>query len=85
MALKYYFEFTDVKEVLHRCEISDENFTGDATLVYGNLATNKANTKDALELAREEDTPRDVEIRILLALVVRDLDVLRGEEYGETI
>ena len=33
MALKYYFEFTDVKEVLHRCEISDENFTGDATLV----------------------------------------------------
>ena len=43
------------------------------------------NTKDALGLAREEDTPRDVEIRILLALVVRDLDVLRGEEYGETI
>ena len=43
------------------------------------------NTKDALELAREEDTPRDVEIRILLALVVRDLDVLRGEEYGEKI
>jgi hypothetical protein len=43
------------------------------------------NTKDALELAREEDTPRDVEIRFLLALVVKDLDVLRGEEYGETI
>ena len=43
------------------------------------------NTKDALELAREEDTPRDVEIRLLLALVVRDLDVLRGEEYGEKI
>jgi hypothetical protein len=43
------------------------------------------NTKDALELAREEDTPRDVEIRFLLALVVKDLDVLRGEEYGERI
>lgn len=43
------------------------------------------NTKDALELAREEDTPRDVEIRFLLALVVKDLDVLRGEEYGEKI
>ena len=28
------------------------------------------NTKDALELAREEDTPRDVEIRILLALEI---------------
>ena len=52
MALKYYFEFTDVKEVLHRCEISDENYTGDATLVYGNLATNKANTKDTLEVIR---------------------------------
>jgi hypothetical protein len=43
------------------------------------------NTKDALELAREEDTPRDVEIRFLLALVVKDLDILRGEEYGEKI
>ena len=43
------------------------------------------NTKDALELAREEDTPRDVEIRCLLSLVVNDLDVLRGEEYGEKI
>jgi len=43
------------------------------------------NIKDALELAREEDTPRDVEIRCLLRLVVNELDILRGEEYGEEI
>jgi hypothetical protein len=43
------------------------------------------NIRDALELAREEDTPRDVEIRCLLRLVVNELDILRGEEYGEEI
>jgi len=43
------------------------------------------NTKDALELAREEDAPRDIEIRHLLSKVVTDLDILRGEEYGEKI
>lgn len=41
------------------------------------------NVKDALEIAREGDNPRDIEIRFLLSLVVADLDVLRGEEYGE--
>jgi len=41
------------------------------------------NVKDALEIAREGDNPRDIEIRFLLSLVVSDLDVLRGEEYGE--
>ena len=39
--------------------------------------------KDALEIAREEDTPRDMEIRFLLSLAADELDVLRGEEYGE--
>ena len=41
------------------------------------------NVKDALEIAREGDNPRDIEIRFFLSLVVADLDVLRGEEYGE--
>jgi len=41
------------------------------------------NVKDALEIAREGDNPRDIEIRFFLSLVVSDLDVLRGEEYGE--
>ena len=43
------------------------------------------NIKYALELAREEDTPRDIEIRFFLSEVVIDLDILRGEEYGERI
>jgi hypothetical protein len=39
--------------------------------------------KDALEIAREEDTPRDMEIRFLLSLASEELDILRGEEYGD--
>ena len=39
--------------------------------------------KDALEIAREEDTPRDMEIRFLLSLAADELDILRGEEYGD--
>ena len=39
--------------------------------------------KDGLEIAREEDTPRDMEIRFLLSLAADELDVLRGEEYGD--
>tara|TARA_R110000765_G_scaffold34775_1_gene78510 strand:+ start:519 stop:701 length:183 start_codon:yes stop_codon:yes gene_type:complete len=50
---------------------------------YQKLDDITENVKDALEIAREGDNPRDIEIRFLLSLVVSDLDVLRGEEYGE--
>ena len=50
---------------------------------YQKLDDITENVKDALEIAREGDNPRDIEIRFLLSLVVADLDVLRGEEYGE--
>jgi uncharacterized membrane protein len=43
------------------------------------------NVRDALELAREEDTPRDVEIRFRLALAIQDIDNLRGEQYEDYI
>jgi len=43
------------------------------------------NLRDARELAREEDTPRDIEIRLLLALAISDLDNLRGENYEDYI
>ena len=33
--------------------------------------------KDALELAREEDTPRDMEIRFLLCFVLDKIEQLR--------
>ena len=35
------------------------------------------NLKDALELAREEDTPRDMEIRFLLCFVLDKIEQLR--------
>jgi hypothetical protein len=50
---------------------------------YQKLDEITSNVKDALEIAREGDNPRDIEIRFFLSLVVSDLDVLRGEEYGE--
>ena len=37
------------------------------------------NVKDALELAREEDTPRDMEMRFLLSRVVDKLESFRYE------
>mgnify|MGYP003677183199 CR=1 FL=1 len=43
------------------------------------------NVRDALELAREEDSPRDIEIRFHLALAVQDIDNLRGEHYEDYI
>ena len=43
------------------------------------------NVKDALELAREEDTETNIEIRLHLALAVQDIDYLRGENYEDYI
>jgi len=39
--------------------------------------------KDALELAREEDEPRDMEIRFHLSLVVEKLEALRYDILTE--
>jgi len=43
------------------------------------------NVKDALEVAREEDTEANIEIRLHLALAVQDIDYLRGENYEDYI
>lgn len=52
MALKYFFEFTDVESILHRCEIYNEDFVGDATEINGNCVLTKASTNDTLESIR---------------------------------
>lgn len=52
MALKYYFEFTDVEEILHRCEIYDADFVGDSTEVNGSVSLNKAKVDDILDSVR---------------------------------
>ena len=43
--------------------------------------------KDALELAREKDEPRDMQIRFLLSIAVKELESLRYEnsDYFATI
>ena len=39
------------------------------------------NLKDALELAREEDTPRDMEIRFMLTLAVNKLEAHIQDDF----
>ena len=43
------------------------------------------NVKNALEVAREEDTEANIEIRLHLALAAQDIDYLRGENYEDYI
>ena len=40
------------------------------------------NLKDALELAREEDTPRDMEIRFTLSLAINKLEAYIQDDFG---
>ena len=39
--------------------------------------------QDALELAREQDEPRDMEIRFILSLVIEKVESLRYDLYSE--
>ena len=66
MALKYYFEFTDVKEIVHRCEIYQDSFTGTSTEVNGSLSLNKANAEDTLECIRGGGLKIDLEANLEL-------------------
>lgn len=52
MALKYWFEFTDVKNIVHRCEIYNEDFIGDSTQIYGSCSLRYSATDDILESVR---------------------------------
>jgi len=61
MALKYWFEFTDVKTILHRVEISDATFTGDSTQIYGSCSLEYSETKDTLEPVRGSGLQIDLE------------------------
>ena len=61
MALKYWFEFTDVKTIVHRVEISDATFTGDSTQIYGSCSLDYSETKDTLEPVRGSGLQIDLE------------------------
>ena len=61
MALKYWFEFTDVKTIVHRVEISDATFVGDSTQIYGSCSLEYSETKDTLESVRGSGLQIDLE------------------------
>lgn len=60
MALKYWFEFTssnvisktETIDILHRCEIYSDEFTGDSLEINGKCTLTKASTEDTLEPIR---------------------------------
>tara|TARA_R100001244_G_scaffold132094_1_gene107024 strand:+ start:808 stop:2550 length:1743 start_codon:yes stop_codon:yes gene_type:complete len=61
MALKYWFEFKDVKEITHRVEISNQDFEGDFIQIYGSCSLEYSETKDTLEPIRGSGLKIDLE------------------------
>ena len=61
MALKYWFEFTDVKEILHRVEISKTDFVGDSLQIFGSCSLEYSETDDTLEAVRGSGLRIDLE------------------------
>ena len=61
MALKYWFEFTDVKTIVHRVEIYKDDFVGDSTQIYGSCSLEYSETKDTLEPVRGSGLKIDLE------------------------
>ena len=61
MALKYWFEFTDVKEIIHRVEISKTDFVGDSLQIYGSCSLEYSETDDTLEAVRGSGLRIDLE------------------------
>lgn len=61
MALKYWFEFTDIKEIVHRVEISNTAFTGASTQIYGSCSLEVSETKDTLEPFRGSGLQIEIE------------------------
>jgi|TARA_R100001530_G_scaffold33009_1_gene25941 hypothetical protein len=43
----------------------------------------RTNIQDALELAREQDEPRDMEMRFILSLLIEKVESLRYEIFSE--
>ena len=43
------------------------------------------NVRDAIEVAREGDGERDTQIRLFLAIAIREIDLLRSEQYEDYI
>ena len=64
MALKYYFEFTDIETNTHRVEISKEDFVGDTTKIFGKCYLTYSLTDDVLEAVRGSGLKIDLEANV---------------------
>ena len=80
MALKYWFEFTDVKAIVHKVEIFNDDFVDDSIQIYGSCALTKAATKDTLESIRGGGLQIDLEATTLLSF--NDLYSENEREYS---
>ena len=49
----------------------------------GRIDEIRTNIQDALEVAREQDEPRDMEVRFLLSIAIDKLESLRYDLYSE--
>lgn len=61
MALKYWFEFTDIREIVHRVEISNTAFTGASSQIYGSCSLEVSETKDTLDAIRGSGLQIEIE------------------------
>lgn len=52
MALKYYLEYHDTENILHRCEIYDDNYTDNSIEVNGSVFLDGSQTESVLESFR---------------------------------
>jgi hypothetical protein len=61
MALKYWFEFTDIKTIIHRVEILSSDFNGESTQIFGSCYLEYSETDDTLEAIRGSGLKIDLE------------------------
>lgn len=66
MAVKYYFEFTDLENILHRVDISNDDFVGSSTEINGSIEIDYPSIENTLEAIRGSALTLSLEASTLL-------------------
>lgn len=66
--LKYFLEYKNIINDLYRCQISQKNFQGEASQIYGNLNIDKGSVKDHLDPIRGTGLSLQLEASNLITL-----------------
>ena len=61
MAIKYFLQYNDVENIVHRLEIEDSTYTGDEIEVFGTITLDYAETDKTLEAIRGNGLKVDLE------------------------